>query len=386
MNVKEITIGSQVWMSKNLSTSTFLNGDPIPEAKTPKEWEKAGKSRKPAWCSYENKNSNDKKYGKLYNWYALVDPRGIIPDGWIVPNEECFLTLIDHLGGEDEAGTKMKSTDGWTQEGNGNNLSGFNGLPGGYRAADGSFYQLKEKGSWWTLDQYDNEYAYFYWLSDKYSYPYRSLDEKANGYSVRCIQSAESTMKKPNDTIYSSNLNAHLGSTENEILDNNLELEDCNLDSLQKEMASLGILNPIVFSTLESLKQNSSSYLYCDFFEIFNPQFLFTIYHNTIQGYLNINFSKDPTDYIFEDYGRLNKNLILTIDSTKDQLEVTLEREYYFDYDDIEDPKVIKQIQKLERANKANKKWKPFILKGKCNYDEFNKKFTSHFKLKDIQI
>ncbi len=385
MNVKEITIGSQVWMSKNLSTSTFLNGDPIPEAKTPKEWEKAGKSRKPAWCSYENKNSNDKKYGKLYNWYALVDPRGIIPDGWAVPNEDCFLTLIEHLGGEDEAGTKMKSTDGWTQEGNGDNLSGFNGLPGGYRASDGNFYELKERGNWWTSDQHDNEYAYLYWLSDKYSYPYRSLNEKANGYSVRCIQSAESTMK-PNDTIYSSNLNAHLGSTENEILQNELELEHCDLSLLQKEMTSLGIQNPTVFSTLETLKDDSSDYLYCDFFEIFNPQFLFTIYHNAIQGYLNIHFSKDPTDYIFEDYGRLNKNLILTIDSTKDQLEVTLEREYYFDYDDIEDPKVIKQIQKLERANKANKKWKPFKLKGKCNYDEFNKKFTSHFKLKDIQI
>jgi TolA-binding protein len=108
---KSVKIGTQTWMAENLNVSTFRNGDPIMEAKTNEEWEKAGKEGKPAWCNYENDPKNGAKYGKLYNWYAVNDPRGLAPAGWHVPSDAEWTTLGDQLG--DEASNKMKSTSGW---------------------------------------------------------------------------------------------------------------------------------------------------------------------------------------------------------------------------------------------------------------------------------
>lgn len=67
-NAQTVTIGTQVWMTKNLDVVTFRNGDPIPQAKTSEAWKKAGESKQPAWCYYNNDPANGAKYGKLYNW------------------------------------------------------------------------------------------------------------------------------------------------------------------------------------------------------------------------------------------------------------------------------------------------------------------------------
>ncbi len=102
-----LTIGTQVWMTKNLDVSTFRNGDPIPEAKTNEEWIKAGEEGKPAWCYYNNDTVYGRKYGKLYNWYAVNDARGLAPSGYHVPTDTEWGTLETFLG--NDAGTKMKS-------------------------------------------------------------------------------------------------------------------------------------------------------------------------------------------------------------------------------------------------------------------------------------
>lgn len=107
----EVTIGNQVWMTKNLDVSTFSNEDPIPQAKTNEEWEKAGQNGEPAWCYYDNNPDNGDRYGKLYNWYAVNDPRGLAPKGWKIPSVDDWSRLTDFLGGESVAGKKMKSTD-----------------------------------------------------------------------------------------------------------------------------------------------------------------------------------------------------------------------------------------------------------------------------------
>ncbi|MFZ9583254.1 MAG: fibrobacter succinogenes major paralogous domain-containing protein, partial [Crocinitomicaceae bacterium] len=112
LNAQTVTIGTQVWMTKNLNVSTFRNGDPIPEAKTDEEWKKAGENQQPAWCYYDNNPANGAKYGKFYNWYAVNDPRGLAPEGYHVPTDAGWTQLSDYLGGEDVAGKKMKSTSG----------------------------------------------------------------------------------------------------------------------------------------------------------------------------------------------------------------------------------------------------------------------------------
>ena len=137
-----VTIGTQVWMTKNLDVDHFRNGDPIPQAKTDEEWQKAGENKQPAWCYYDNDPANGVKYGKLYNWYAVNDERGLAPEGYHVPSDKEWTVLIDYLGGEEVAGEKMKSTSGWEENGNGSNSSGFTALPGGYRYETGLYENL----------------------------------------------------------------------------------------------------------------------------------------------------------------------------------------------------------------------------------------------------
>jgi len=110
---KTVTIGTQVWMKENLNVSTFRNGDPIPEAKTAEEWQAAGEAKQPAWCYYDNDPKNGAKYGKLYNWYAVNDVRGLAPVGWHIPADHEWNVIIDYLGGPMEAVVKIKNNVGW---------------------------------------------------------------------------------------------------------------------------------------------------------------------------------------------------------------------------------------------------------------------------------
>ena len=146
----ETTIGNQIWMTENLNVDKFRNGDPIPHAKSSYQWEKAAKNDQPAWCYYDNDPLNGKKHGKLYNWFAVNDPRGLAPEGWHIPSDAEWTFLTAHLGGEDAAGTKMKSTSGWKNSGNGNNESGFSGFPSGGRGVWGDCFDMFEKCSWWS--------------------------------------------------------------------------------------------------------------------------------------------------------------------------------------------------------------------------------------------
>jgi len=188
-SAQTITIGKQVWMTHNLNVRTFRNGDTIPQAKTDEEWEKAGNNKQPAWCYNENIATNGIKYGKLYNWYAVNDPRGLAPVGYHIPTDTEWTILINYLGGEDEAGKKMKSNSGWIDNGNGTNESGYSGLSGGYRR-DGSFTGIGRFGAWWssTETEEDTDYAMFriVFYDDDGIYSNGLL--KICGFSVRCLK------------------------------------------------------------------------------------------------------------------------------------------------------------------------------------------------------
>ena len=87
-------INGKIWSTSNLDVSTFRNGDPIHEAKTGEEWVEAGDNKQPAWCWTSNDPKERKKYGKLYNHYAVADPRGLAPQGWRIPSEDELESLI----------------------------------------------------------------------------------------------------------------------------------------------------------------------------------------------------------------------------------------------------------------------------------------------------
>jgi uncharacterized protein (TIGR02145 family) len=148
--MNEIVIGEQIWSADNLSTKVFNNGDPILEAKSNEEWSKASKEMKPAFCIL-----NDQIY--LYNYYAISDERGIIPDGWGMPNNADWNCLIDFAGGATEACNNLKSTEGWDST-NGNNSLGFNCKPTGYRSDDGYFF-ADDNSLFWSRS-YDGGYQF----------------------------------------------------------------------------------------------------------------------------------------------------------------------------------------------------------------------------------
>jgi uncharacterized protein (TIGR02145 family) len=184
-----VKIGNQIWMTENLNIGRFQNGDIIPEAKTAEEWKAAGNTKRPAWCYYHNDPKNGDKYGKLYNWYAVKDTRGLAPEGWHVPSDAEWTILSTYLGGEAAAGNKMKSTSGWNDNGNGTNNSGFSGLPGGDRGDNGSFNFVGSYGHWWSSSEVAEPYGHCWGL--EYSYLWLDGSNKSDGFSVRCVNGPE---------------------------------------------------------------------------------------------------------------------------------------------------------------------------------------------------
>ena len=185
IKAQDVTIGTQVWTAKNLDVTKYRNGDAIPQVQDKNAW---AKLKTGAWCYYENKTANGSSYGKLYNWYAVTDPRGLAPKGYHIPTDAEWTTLTNYLGGETIAGTKMKSNTGWENNGNGTNTSGFAGLPGGYRYYDGLFSDIGANGYWWSSSESNTVYAWCRYLYSNNDFVTSYGSYKRNGFSVRCIK------------------------------------------------------------------------------------------------------------------------------------------------------------------------------------------------------
>jgi len=159
---KTVVIGKQGWMAENLNVSKYRNSDPIPQVQDEDEWAELTTG---AWCYYENETENGKIYGKLYNWYAVNDPRSLAPKGWHIPNIDEWGILIDYLGGEDVIGGKMKEsgTTHWNSPNtDATNESGFTALPGGSRdSLDGIFNHIGYYGLWWSSTESYTLHAYY---------------------------------------------------------------------------------------------------------------------------------------------------------------------------------------------------------------------------------
>ena len=185
IKAQEIKIGSQTWTTKNLEVTKYRNGDAIPQVQDKNAW---AKLKTGAWCYYENKTAKGTTYGKLYNWFAVNDPRGLAPKGYHIPTDAEWTILTDYLGGDTIAGTKMKSTSGWDNNGNGTNTSGFAGLPGGYRGNDGDFGGIGANGHWWSSLEDDAGNAWSRNLYHNGGNVGRYDYDEQNGFSVRCLR------------------------------------------------------------------------------------------------------------------------------------------------------------------------------------------------------
>ena len=181
-----IVIGTQEWMAQNLRSTTYANGDPIPNVTDNGTW--AGLTTG-AWAHFNNSPQYEDPYGKLYNWYAVADPRNLCPTGWHVPALVEWMEAIASLN--TLAGGKMKSvgTEYWNVPNTGaTNESGFSGLPGGVRNGTGSYVNLGSNGYWWTSTEIDIDGANSRSLGAITGNNLQGGTPKLNGHSVRCIR------------------------------------------------------------------------------------------------------------------------------------------------------------------------------------------------------
>ena len=183
----------QTWTQTNLDVTHFRNGDPIPEAASAKAWMEAARLRKPAFCYYHNDSENGRLFGKLYNWYAVNDPRGLAPEGYHIPSVAEWVRCIQKLGGKHHAGGRLKEKglQHWMAPNNTLNCATtIYARPGGFRMPDGRFAGLGYMGCWWALplSYEDNSFANSYTLFAEHTSIAENYEEKGSGMSVRCIQ------------------------------------------------------------------------------------------------------------------------------------------------------------------------------------------------------
>ena len=184
-----VIIGTQVWMTENLRTTTFNDNTAIPNVSDNATW---GTLSTPAYCWYKNDvYSNKTIYGSLYNWFS-VNTGKLCPTGWHVADEKEWTHLADYLG-INIAGIILKDvgTNHWSSPNqDASNAYGFSAMPGGYRTglAAGSFRAMGYLGYWWTATEYDMTGARGRQMRFDSDYIIPGTGLKKNGYSVRCIK------------------------------------------------------------------------------------------------------------------------------------------------------------------------------------------------------
>jgi uncharacterized protein (TIGR02145 family) len=184
----EVKIGDQIWMTENLNVSTFRNGDSIPHAENDEQWKAAAENKKAIWAYYDYDEGNEKKLGRLYNWWAVNDKRNIAPEGWHVASNAEWTKLIDFLGGYKIAGKKLKSSKGWSKNGNGTNEVGFFGIPSGTFHFLGGGQGILEYAQWWSSTKMNEDQAYAPSLSFDKDEIITFNPRRDYGFSVRCIK------------------------------------------------------------------------------------------------------------------------------------------------------------------------------------------------------
>jgi len=182
-----VVIGDQEWTRENLRVTRYQNGDAIPHLIDDNEWSSTTSG---AYSYFDNDQSRNIPYGKLYNWFTTTDSRGLCPEGWKVPSRTDWNELIWFLGGEDIAGERMKFPGDWsTQTSDTVSVSGFKGLKNGDRSYNGSFNSSATVvGSWWSSIEVDEGYARFYYIYYANSKAQRDSDRKGAGRPIRCVR------------------------------------------------------------------------------------------------------------------------------------------------------------------------------------------------------
>lgn len=192
---KTVQIGNQCWTAQDLRTASYQDGSSIPNVTEDIEWTGLTNG---AWAYYANDDLNSDINGKLYNWFAATDSRGICPTGWKVPSDDNWKALEIELGmTEEEAnseewrgdnkniGGKMKDINSWSGE-NVTNESGFSAIPAGSRTNNGTF-SASYSATWWSSSELNENTAWQRLLFNDHNHVYRGSSTKSFGFPIRCM-------------------------------------------------------------------------------------------------------------------------------------------------------------------------------------------------------
>ncbi len=209
-----VIIGDQEWMAENLRVTKYNNGDAIPTGLSNSDWSNTTQG---AYAIYNNNDNMLEAYGKLYNWYAVDDSRGLCPEGWSVPSDADWTQLVDFVADQgypnewdnpNGAGNALKSCrqvgsplggdcdtsdhPRWHSDGThyGFDEFGFSALPGGDRNANGNYYGIGDDGIWWSSSE---NLATGAWFRSMFRGAgnvggYDHLGGKRGGFGVRCFR------------------------------------------------------------------------------------------------------------------------------------------------------------------------------------------------------
>jgi uncharacterized protein (TIGR02145 family) len=198
---RTVLIGDQCWIVENLKVVHYRNGDAILHAADSGAWSGLAEG---ACCEYDNDSGNVETYGRLYNWHAVTDERGIAPEGWHVATDDEWKQLEVYLGMSrseaeskgfremaEDVGGKLKDT-GTSQwispNASATNESGFSAMPGGFRNYLGHFNNMGFNGYFWSSTAYDSLDAWSRYLYNDNSGISRYHSNMQNGLSVRCVR------------------------------------------------------------------------------------------------------------------------------------------------------------------------------------------------------
>jgi uncharacterized protein (TIGR02145 family) len=190
-----IKIGGRCWMAENLRTTRYQDGSTIVDANDSALWyhhnyDFVTPPDTGTWCYYLKDPNNNETLGKLYNWPAATDSRGICPQGWRIPTDVEWAAMVDSVSDRNTAGTLLKSVDLWPPSDTSTNQSGFNAPPGRERYLDARFNIFSVWANFWAsdYDTFDSYRASAWLLNTDVAVVYAGTESKGKGFSCRCIK------------------------------------------------------------------------------------------------------------------------------------------------------------------------------------------------------
>ena len=201
-----VLIGDQCWFAENLRSDHYRNGDAIPTLGA-EDWQYGNVGGQDiygnmGWASCTSEAGLDfdpcdptvslEVFGRLYNWYAVMNGNALCPTGWAVPSASDWNTLFEVVGGTETASIALKAAEVWPEDYLGPDSFGFSALPNGSRNVYSEYSRAGKYAIFWSSTGGNpSSYSasgYSYWIQGHQDHAYLDVNNAHFGFAVRCIK------------------------------------------------------------------------------------------------------------------------------------------------------------------------------------------------------